>query len=85
MPLTEIAFDVGLLADAGLETSTIAMCWFGVAWVLYGKAGWIVKAQRILDEVVGRDRLPTFEDRPKLAYIEAIRKFFFLLVDVYLR
>ncbi|KPA38703.1 cytochrome p450 [Fusarium langsethiae] len=72
MSLTEIAFDVGLLADAGLETSTIAMCWFGVAWVLYGKAGWIAKAQRILDEVVGRDRLPTFEHRPKLAYIEAI-------------
>ncbi|GKU05535.1 cytochrome p450 [Fusarium langsethiae] len=72
MSLIEIAFDVGLLADAGLETSTIAMCWFGVAWVLYGKTGWIAKAQRIMDEVVGRDRLPTFEDRPKLAYIEAI-------------
>ncbi|RGP60863.1 cytochrome p450 [Fusarium sporotrichioides] len=74
MSLTEIAFDVGLLADAGLETSTIAMCWFGVARVLYGKQGWIAKAQRILDEVVGRDRLPTFADRPQLAFIDAIYK-----------
>lgn len=30
------------------------------------------KAQRILDQVVGRDRLPTFDDRPNLPYIDFI-------------
>lgn len=28
-------------------------------------------AQKALDEVVGQDRLPTFADRQRLAYIEA--------------
>ena len=35
------------------------------------------KAQLLLDEVVGKDRLPSFEDRPKLAYIDAIGEFHF--------
>ncbi|KAJ8091252.1 monooxygenase activity protein [Marasmius tenuissimus] len=30
------------------------------------------KAQKEIDEVVGRDRLPTYEDRKSLPYIEAI-------------
>jgi cytochrome P450 len=30
------------------------------------------RAQEELDLVVGRDRLPTFDDRPRLPYIEAI-------------
>jgi cytochrome P450 len=30
------------------------------------------RAQAELDAVVGRDRLPTFDDRPHLPYIEAI-------------
>ena len=30
------------------------------------------RAQRELEEVVGRDRVPTFNDRPNLPYIEAI-------------
>jgi cytochrome P450 len=29
------------------------------------------RAQAELDAVVGRDRLPTFNDRPRLPYIEA--------------
>jgi len=32
------------------------------------------RAQAELDLVVGRDRLPTFDDRPRLPYIEAICK-----------
>jgi hypothetical protein len=32
------------------------------------------RAQAELDVVVGRDRLPTFDDRPHLPYIEAICK-----------
>jgi cytochrome P450 len=32
------------------------------------------RAQQELDSVLGRDRLPTFEDRPRLPYIDAICK-----------
>jgi cytochrome P450 len=32
------------------------------------------RAQAELDAVVGRDRLPTFDDRPRLPYIEAFCK-----------
>ena len=32
------------------------------------------RAQAELDVVIGRDRLPTFEDRPRLPYIEALCK-----------
>lgn len=71
MPVEELAFDLGILADAGLDTSTVALDWFIVAWITSGSQ-WVKKAQALLDEVVGRDRLPTFEDRPKLAFIDAI-------------
>ena len=30
------------------------------------------KAQQELDDVTGRDRLPTFEDRPRLPFVEAV-------------
>ncbi|KAH6640612.1 cytochrome P450 [Chaetomium tenue] len=68
----ELAFDLGILADAGLDTSTVALDWFIVAWITSGGSTWVRKAQALLDEVVGKDRLPTFEDRPKLALIDAI-------------
>ena len=32
------------------------------------------RAQAELDAVVGRDRLPTFDDRPRLPYMEALCK-----------
>ena len=32
------------------------------------------RAQAELDAVIGRDRLPTFDDRPHLPYIEALCK-----------
>jgi cytochrome P450 len=32
------------------------------------------RAQAELDAVIGRDRLPTFDDRPRLPYIEAACK-----------
>ena len=32
------------------------------------------RAQAELDTVVGRDRLPTFDDKPRLSYIEALCK-----------
>lgn len=71
MGTEELAFDLGILADAGLDTTTVALDWFIVAWITAGES-WVKEAQALLDEVVGRDRLPTFEDRPKLAFIDAI-------------
>jgi cytochrome P450 len=32
------------------------------------------RAQAELDSVIGRDRLPTFDDRPSLPYVEALCK-----------
>jgi cytochrome P450 len=32
------------------------------------------KAQDELDSVIGRERLPTFEDRPRLPFIDAVCK-----------
>lgn len=75
MPEVEVAFDLGILADAALDTSTVTMEWFVVAWVTSG-GRWVAKAQELLDKVVGRGRMPQFEDRDRLAYIEAIGMLF---------
>jgi cytochrome P450 len=75
MSTEELAFDLGIIADAALDTSTVTLSWLVVAWCSSGHLGWVKEAQRVLDEVVGRDRLPTFGDRPKLAYIDAIGEF----------
>ena len=45
---------------------------FVVAMLLYPDIQ--KKAQDELDSVVGRDRLPTFEDRPRLPFIDAMSK-----------
>jgi cytochrome P450 len=69
----EFAFDIGILADAALETTVLTGSWFVVAWLTQNnKSGFVAKAQRLLDDVVGRNRLPTFADRPNLVYIDAI-------------
>jgi len=73
MPVEELAFNLGIIANAALDGTTETMMWFLVACVTddYDRS-WIVKAQELLDNVVGHDRFPSFEDRPKLAYIDAI-------------
>lgn len=76
----EFAFDLGILADAALETTVISAAWFVVAWAAAGgrgggaspAGGFVARAQRCLDDVVGRGRLPGFEDRACLPYIDAI-------------
>lgn len=45
--------------------------WLIVAALSNG-AEWVQKAQSILDKVVGRARLPRWEDRVELTYIDAI-------------
>ncbi|KAI0023851.1 putative cytochrome P450 [Xylariomycetidae sp. FL0641] len=71
MSAEELAFDLGIMADAALDTSTHTLGWFIVACITCGD-GFVKKAREDLDRVVGRERLPAFEDRDRLAYIDAI-------------
>jgi len=48
------------------------MKFFFVAMLLYPDIQ--QKARDELDSVIGRDRLPTFEDRPRLPFIDAVCK-----------
>ncbi|KAF8592281.1 cytochrome P450 [Ramaria rubella] len=55
---------------AGADTTSVALTWFLLAMVLYPEAQ--RKAQAELDEVIGSDQLPRFEDRKKLPYMNAL-------------
>lgn len=72
MPTEELALDIGIMADAALDASTETMMWFVVACITEGHRGWMAKAQKDLDILVGHERLPGFQDQPALPYIEAI-------------
>ncbi|KAG1899853.1 cytochrome P450 [Suillus fuscotomentosus] len=52
------------------ETSTSVLMAFALAMVSYPDVQ--KRAQAEIDSVVGRDRLPTFEDRTSLPYIESV-------------
>ena len=57
--------------DSGNETVSSMYSLF-LALVLFPQVQ--RRAQAELDAVIGRDRLPTFNDRPRLTYIEALCK-----------
>ncbi|KAF8589876.1 cytochrome P450 [Ramaria rubella] len=57
---------------AGSDTTNVALDWFIMAMVLYPEVQ--RKAQAELDSVIGMDRLPEFEDRQHLPYINALCK-----------
>jgi cytochrome P450 len=63
---------LGSMYSAGADTTVSSMYSFFLALVLYPEVQ--RRAQAELDDVVGRDRLPTFDDRPRLPYIEALCK-----------
>ncbi|KAH9066016.1 cytochrome P450 [Lactarius deliciosus] len=63
---------LGSMYAAGTDTTFNTLMTFFVAILL--NPGVQTKAQDELDAVIGRDRLPTFEDRPNLPYINAICK-----------
>ncbi|KAJ3797608.1 cytochrome P450 [Lentinula aff. detonsa] len=67
----EVAWMVAAIAAAS-ETMSGVLAWFFLAMVMYPEVQ--AKAQAELDRVVGRDRLPTFEDLQHLPYIRAIVK-----------
>jgi cytochrome P450 len=66
----QIAYDLGLLIDAGLETTSTIMEVFTLAAIVAPEA--IRKAQEELDRVVGPTRLPSLEDRERLPYMSAV-------------
>lgn len=68
----EVAYDIGIIYEAGIDTTNIALEVFTLAAVLH--PDFVQTAQRQLDEVVGASRLPTFADKPRLPYIDAVVK-----------
>ena len=70
MPPLELAYDVGIIYEAGSDTTTMALEVFVMAAVLYPE--FVTKAQRELDEVVGSERMPNFDDKSSLPYIQAV-------------
>lgn len=66
----ELAWNLGILCDAGVETTNIQLQIFVLACLAY--PDFIAKAQAELDQVIGSDRLPDFQDLENLPYIQAI-------------
>jgi cytochrome P450 len=66
----DIAWDLGILCDAGVETTTIQLQIFVLACLAHPE--WISTAQKELDDIVGNARMPDFEDLEKLPYIQAV-------------
>lgn len=66
----ELAYDVGIIYEAGSDTTTMALEVFTMAAITH--PGFIRKAQKELDAVVGDARLPKYSDKPNLPYISAI-------------
>ncbi|RAR08037.1 cytochrome p450 [Stemphylium lycopersici] len=64
-----VEWDLGILADAGVEKTATTLMISVVACVAQRK--WVSKAQVELDAVIGSDRLPDFEDMKNLPYIQA--------------
>ncbi|KAI5117354.1 hypothetical protein M0805_002464 [Coniferiporia weirii] len=62
----------GAAYGAGADTTVSAIHTFVLAMTLYPE--YQKRAQDELDAVVGKDSLPTFEDRPSLPFIEALCK-----------
>lgn len=66
----EINGMVGATNAAGQDTIWSSLMVFVFNMVMHPDIQ--TKAQKALDEVVGHDRLPTLEDRPKLPYIDCL-------------
>lgn len=70
LSVDDIKGAAGAVYAAGQDTTWSTLIVFVLNMILHPEVQ--TKAQQTLDEVVGRDRLPTFEDRPKLRYIDYI-------------
>jgi cytochrome P450 len=66
----DLAFIVATSIQGGMETSPRQLLWLFVAAL--HNPGFMFRAHEVLDRVVGRERLPSFSDRSRLAYIDAV-------------
>ncbi|KAL4963658.1 cytochrome P450 [Aspergillus stella-maris] len=66
----DLAFTLATSIQGGMETSPRQLLWLFIA-ALQDRS-FLTKAHEVLDNVVGRDRLPTFADRSNLTYIDAV-------------
>jgi cytochrome P450 len=66
----DLAFTLATSIQGGMETSPRQILWLFVA-ALHDPS-FVKQAHDVLDEIVGCDRLPTFADRSKLTYIDAV-------------
>jgi len=62
----------GTMYTAGADTIVSILLTFFLAMVMNPDVQ--MKAQEEMDRVIGTDRLPTFDDEPKLPYISALKK-----------
>lgn len=67
----DLSYTLVRLTDQHLQTYSIFSSFF-LASILYPKAHQLAREE--IDRVVGRDRLPTFNDRDSLPYVEALVK-----------
>ncbi|KAF0323165.1 Fumitremorgin C synthase [Colletotrichum sp. SAR11_59] len=70
VPDLDLAFTLATSISGGMETSPRQTLWLLVA--AHANPGFVAKAHAVLDQFVGRDRLPRFADRSNLVYIDAI-------------
>ncbi|KAK9900252.1 putative O-methylsterigmatocystin oxidoreductase [Cystobasidium minutum MCA 4210] len=68
----EIAFLAGVMYGAGSDTTSDAIATFIMTMVNHPEQQRL--AQEEIDRVVGRDRMPTFEDQTDLVYVSALVK-----------
>ena len=66
----QLAYIMGILCDAGLDTTGQFLEIFVMAAVSHPDA--VARAHEELDHVVGRDRLPNADDKPRLPFIDAM-------------
>ncbi|KAJ9492609.1 hypothetical protein VN97_g558 [Penicillium thymicola] len=70
VPDLDLAFTLATSIQGGMETSPRQLLWLFIAALQ--QSSFMTRAHALLDEVVGRDRLPQFSDRSGLAFIDAI-------------
>lgn len=66
----DLSFTLATSIQGGMETSPRQLLWLFVAALQ--NPHFKAHAHAVLDDVVGRERLPSFSDRTKLSYIDAV-------------
>lgn len=70
VPKIDLAWDLGISCDGGVETTSVQLRILILACLTYPE--WVATAQKQLDHVVGSTRLPDYDDLDRLPYIHAV-------------